>query len=194
MTVKILKKNNYNTKKWAGGETTEIFIFPEDASLENRDFIFRISSATCPEEKSKFSDFTGYNRYITSLDETLKLINKNKELSLNPYEIFFFDGKDETYSKSKVRDFNLILKKGYNATYRTESISEKVDLCFEEGIVLIFIPEGNIRIGVGDDYSDLDTFDSVLIRQKEEITLESIDKNYTKVIIVEVEVDLDERL
>lgn len=194
MTVKILKKNNYNTKKWTGGESTEIFIFPEDASLENRDFIFRISSATCPEEKSKFSDFTGYNRYITSLDETLKLINKNKELSLNPYEIFFFDGKDETYSKSKVRDFNLILKKGYNATYRTESISEKVDLCFEEGIVLIFIPEGNIRIGVGYDYSDLDTFDSVLIRQKEEITLESIDKNYTKVIIVEVEVDLDERL
>ena len=28
MTVKILKKNNYNTKKWDGGETTEIFIFP----------------------------------------------------------------------------------------------------------------------------------------------------------------------
>lgn len=190
MTLKILKKEDYKASKWSGGDTTEIFIYPEDSTLEDRNFIFRISTATSPENKSIFSDFSGYYRYITTLDNKLKIIHNDEEKVLSPYKIFYFDGKDEAYSASSVTDFNLILKKGYAATYRTESICEKVELNFGEGIKLIFIPEGNIKMSTEDGTSILKKLETVLIQNEEtKITLESIDNNYTKVIIIEVEVD-----
>lgn len=190
MTIKILTKNDYKTTKWSGGETTELVIYPEGSSLDNRDFIFRISSATCPDEESVFSDFSGYNRYITPIDKSFDLRHNGEEKTLNPYEILYFDGSDDTASLSSARDFNLILKKGYTATVRTESISEKIELNFAEGIKFIFIPEGNIKIGLTDTTTDLQPFDTVYIESTgEKIYLESIDKTFSKVIIIEVEVD-----
>ncbi len=191
MTINILTKNDYITKNWSGGETTQLLIYPETASLENRDFIFRISSATCPNEESQFSDFSGYQRYITPLNKDFRLRHNGKDLTLKPFEILYFDGADDTASLSEARDFNLIIKKGYTATYRTESISNKTVFNFDRsGIKFIFIPEGNIKFSLNGQSTNLEVFNSIFIKDTaEKIYLESIDKKFSWVIIIEVEVD-----
>lgn len=189
MTIKILNKSDYNTTAWSGGETTELYIYPENSNLKERDFIFRISSATCPDETSKFSDFTGFNRYITSLDKDLILTNQGEEHILKPYEIFFFDGADDTASHSAVRDFNLIIKKGITGSLRSESVQDSVKFRIPSGINLITSPSTSVTFIHNDEEIILQPFEALLIYgENEEIVLKTIDNIYAKLIIVEVEV------
>ena len=36
--VSVITKDNQTTKKWSGGTTTEICIFPKDSNYEDRNF------------------------------------------------------------------------------------------------------------------------------------------------------------
>lgn len=189
MDTTILKKTDYKTSKWKGGETTEILIYPEGSTLENRDFIFRVSFATVDEGYHEFSNFTGFNRYITTLDGDLLLQNRGIERTLKPYEIFLFDGEHNTSSKSeKLTDFNLIIKKGITGSLRSESFKGKIGLKIFGGYNLIFIPEGNIKMTINGTTTKLDPFDTILAFD-EEMTLETIEDKTTKILIVEGEID-----
>lgn len=42
----IRTKEDFIVTSWSGGETTQLAIYPEHASLSKRDFLWRISSAT----------------------------------------------------------------------------------------------------------------------------------------------------
>lgn len=188
MDTKILKTSDYKTSHWSGGTTTQILIYPEGSTLEKRDFVFRVSSATCGDGLNKFSDFTGYNRYITSLDKDLLLINKGEEKLLKPYEILFFDGEDDTASNSAVRDFNLIIEKGVTGSLRSESILGGVTLKIFGGVNLIYIPEGNLRATIKGETINLEVGNSILAYD-DEIVLETIEEETTRILIVEAEVD-----
>lgn len=188
MTIRILKKSDYKTTNWSGGTTTEILIYPDGSTLDERNFDFRVSSATCLSEKSLFSDFSGYNRYITSLDNELILFNQGEKKNIKPYQIFFFDGDDETYSQSSVTDFNLIIKKGLTGSLRSESINDAT-LRISDGINLIFFPEGQYVGKANGERFELESFDALLVTGDEEITLESNDDKNKRILIVEVEED-----
>lgn len=188
MDTKILKKSDYKITNWSGGTTTEILIYPKGSTLENRDFIFRVSSATCEDGKNIFSDFTGYNRYITSLDNDLYLENQGNDLVLKPYEIFSFDGEHVTASKSAVTDFNLIIKKGFTGSLRSESFEDKIQLKIFGGYNLIFIPEGNILMTIDGKTTELEASDTI-VAFDEEMILETVEKRRTKILIIEAEVD-----
>lgn len=188
MTIKILKNSDYKTTNWSGGTTTEILIYPDGSALDERNFDFRVSSATCSAEKSLFSDFSDYNRYITSLDNELILFNQGEKKNIKPFQIFFFDGADETYSQSAVTDFNLIIRKGLTGSLRSESINDAT-LRISDGINIIFFPEGH-HIGKANGESfELEPFDALLVTGDEEIILESDDDEDKKILIVEVEED-----
>lgn len=187
--LKIIRKEDFKATSWSGGETTELYIYPQDSSLADRNFIFRISSATCPEEESVFSDFSGYNRYITSLNNNLHLKNKGQDYNLSPYEIFYFDGEDETASKSAVRDFNLIIKKGYTGSLRSESFEDEINFKNISGMNFIISPEKELILVENKQEKIVKPFEAIFINTKaQEIVLKSIDKKYTRLIIVDVEV------
>ena len=80
-------ENEFITSNWSGGTTSQIFIEPENASVKNKDFDFRISSATCDLDKSEFTPYNGFTRYITPLDGNLKLVNNGNIVNLLPFEI-----------------------------------------------------------------------------------------------------------
>lgn len=186
MDVSILKKKDYKTEKWSGGETTEIFIYPEDSTLKDRDFYFRVSSATCSSEKSLFSDFSDYNRYITTLNNELILYNKSEQRNIKPYQIFFFDGSDKTYSESSVTDFNLIIKKGLAGSLRSESIDD-AKVFISGKINIVFFPKGNFLGEIEGEEYEFDAFDSLLIKGDKELRLRSTTGANEKILIVEVE-------
>ncbi len=97
---------------WSGGTVKELFIYPERAEYEKRNFIFVISTATVDIEESNFTVLDNFNRIILTLDNELILThNENEKIILNKYEPHLFYGGDNTQSRGKVNDYNLIMNR-----------------------------------------------------------------------------------
>ncbi|MDR7370607.1 HutD family protein [Flavobacterium aquidurense] len=106
MNIQLLPKKDSKASVWSGGLTYEYLIYPETASYADRDFVFRISSATIEKEPSEFTKFKGYYRYLVMLDNTLDIeVNKEKKI-YEKYEIMEFHSDDEVISYTKGIDFN----------------------------------------------------------------------------------------
>lgn len=115
MKEKTIKKEDFITTKWAGGETSQLAIYPEDAIFSEKDFLWRISSAIFSSTESNFSNFSGYQRYILPLEGKLSLYHQglyNREL--DKYEVDYFDGHWNTSSRNTMdcMDYNFIIKGG----------------------------------------------------------------------------------
>lgn len=113
MTIQHLTPSDYITTKWSGGLTTQLGIAPASAVYADRDFLWRLSSATVEDAESDFTALPDYERLISTLEGTIELNhNGGEKLTLNPYEVHRFDGGDNTHSWGRCRDFNLMLRKG----------------------------------------------------------------------------------
>ena len=127
--IKILKEVDFKVSTWSGGKTTELFIFPEKSSYKDRDFKVRISSATVELEQSTFTKLEGVNRFITPLNNNLKLThNEEESVDLKPFEIHEFDGSINTNSFGKARDFNLMLANGAKGELKSFLIQEAKEI------------------------------------------------------------------
>ncbi len=114
----IIKKEDFVKTSWAGGETIQMGIYPEDAVFSHKDFLWRISSASFTSKGSKFSDFTGYQRYILPLKGSLRLDHEGLyRRDLEAYDVEYFDGSWTTLSENSLDciDYNFIVKSGSQA-------------------------------------------------------------------------------
>ncbi len=108
----LVKKNECIESSWSGGKTTQLFISPDSSSLEKRDFDYRISCATVNAEKSEFSQFPGYIRYLSIIKGDLKLSHDGDGFfDVDPIEMYCFDGSLPVYATGECEDFNLIVNK-----------------------------------------------------------------------------------
>lgn len=105
--------SEYRISAWSGGTTTEIGISPEKSRYADRDFLWRISSATVDLEESTFTALPDYNRIIMTLEGELDLRHGNgRWIHLREFIPHSFDGGEDTVSRGRVVDFNLMLRKG----------------------------------------------------------------------------------
>lgn len=121
MKEKIISKTSFKKTVWSGGETTQLAIYPEDSIFSEKDFLFRISSATFTSTESQFSNFSGYQRYILPLEGKLYLSHEGLyHRDLNKYDAEYFDGSWTTFSKNTLDciDYNFIVKSGYQANMK----------------------------------------------------------------------------
>ena len=113
MKVEIIKKNQQKESVWSGGRTNQIYIYPPNSTLQDRDFDFRISSAIVEEEESDFTSFIGYDRALMVLNGEIEILHQDQySKKLKQYEVDYFSGDWKTTSKGKITDFNLIVKRG----------------------------------------------------------------------------------
>ena len=112
MQIKIYSPKGRTTSVWAGGTTTELWIWPEGGSYASRNFQARISSATVRLEESDFTALPGVVRYITPLSGGFTLSHPDgRTVSMAPLdEPYCFDGGTATHCVGKATDFNLMLK------------------------------------------------------------------------------------
>lgn len=109
MNYTIIKKENLQPALWEGGKTFEYFIYPEDAVYSERNFLFRVSSATIEKVPSSFTRFENFTRYLIMLDNHLKINHNGIEENYSENEVFRFDSDDIIVSQSSGTDFNLIV-------------------------------------------------------------------------------------
>lgn len=145
---KILKKEDRKISKWSGGITEQLYIYPETSEYAKRDFIFRISIATTELESSQFTKLPNVKRFLSILDGRLEIEHKgHHHIVLNKYEIDEFSGDWDTYSKGKVRDFNLMIKgSDGNFKYKNLSKNEELDISVESKHKFVFCIEGDVMV------------------------------------------------
>lgn len=111
--VHRITEAQYRVSKWGGGLTKQLAIAPKNAVYADRDFLWRISSATVELEESDFTPLPDYNRFLSTLEGEITLNHGDGMVHhLVPGQIHAFDGGVYTHSCGVCTDFNLMLRKG----------------------------------------------------------------------------------
>jgi uncharacterized protein len=149
MRPTIYSSDNRTTINWASGTSTEIFIYPSTGSFAERNFTFRISTASVETEESTFTFFEGITRHLMILKGELELIHEGRYTKhLKPFDQDIFSGEWSTHSKGKGTDFNLMLKGSANGALTHHSIKPGQIQLFESDadFEFIYIVQGSIGI------------------------------------------------
>ncbi len=113
MDYRIYKDQDFRKSNWTGGTTTQLAIFPEDSKYLERNFIWRLSSATCDQEETTFSRLPDYDRVLMVLEGNTVLAHQDVRVArLSELEQDRFDGGYVTKSFGKITDYNLMVAKG----------------------------------------------------------------------------------
>ncbi len=148
---KLLKPSDYLTTQWSGGATTQLSIAPEGAVYADRDFLWRVSSATVELDESDFTPLPDYRRFISVVRGDMTLShNGGAPLTLHPGDIHAFDGGDDTHSAGRCTDFNLMLRKGQAdgtmRSFRPASGSTSFRAGQDAELVLFYCAEGTVDV------------------------------------------------
>lgn len=159
MNIKCFRKKAIQPGIWQGGQTYELCISPETANYRDKDFEFRISTATIEVSPSVFTKFSGYNRYLVMLDNDLSIERNGKREQYERMSLFTFDSSDTIVSFSTGQDFNFMIRKGWAApAFHIGPLHTAMDHL--QG--LVFAPE-RITIEVSGKAYELDQYDCLLI-------------------------------
>ncbi|WIV12481.1 HutD family protein [Proteiniborus sp. MB09-C3] len=178
-SIKIINKEQQITNKWAGGITTQLAIFPENAIYGDRNFIWRLSSAVVELEESTFTELPGFERHLMVLEKELKLVHdKHHTVTLKQFEQDSFEGDWNTTSFGNARDFNLMLRKGtkgilehYRATYN-ERLKLRNNIDFLNGFHCIYCYKGNIKVSSDGEKVPLEEGELLVIEYREQVEIE----------------------
>ncbi|MEF2734872.1 MAG: HutD family protein [Blautia sp.] len=146
----VRNKAHFQTSRWSGGSTTELYLYPEDGSYKEGNFQCRISSAVVEVEQSEFTSLPGVKRYLSIFEGNLEMIHgETEKVRLKPYEVDCFDGGTSTVSFGQVTDFNLMLKNGAEGKMETACLKkgEKISLKPENGeqILAVYVKCGGVK-------------------------------------------------
>lgn len=113
MKYTVYHDKDMSVSRWTGGTTKQLAIYPENGDYLQREFIWRLSSATVEQEESKFSKLPDFNRVLMVLEGDVVLAHQDERVArLKQYEQDRFDGAFKTTSFGKITDYNLMTLKG----------------------------------------------------------------------------------
>lgn len=147
---KLLDKAGYVTTSWSGGTTTQLAISPEGAVYADRDFLWRLSSATVELDHSDFTPLPDYNRFLSVLEGEIQLkIDADAPVPVAPGRIVAFDGGVPVESWGKCVDFNLMVRKGRAqgaVSVLSSDHTQEGEWTPEAGDLAIYCVSGEVRL------------------------------------------------
>lgn len=176
----IIPASQQITSDWAGGTTTQLFIYPEGASYANRDFLFRISTATVETETSTFTSLPGFERILMILDGSMEICHKNHySKHLYPFNTDIFNGDWETTAIGKVTDFNLMMASVVKGACNHELLESKQSLAIQiqSDFYGVYWLQGNALLRCGEEHHQLRNNDFILFDQEKTITILSEERS-----------------
>ena len=166
MTLTHLTPADYLTTQWSGGTTTQLAIAPCGAVYADRDFLWRLSSATVELDESDFTALPAYDRVISTLRGNMTLThNGGERLTFRPYEVHTFSGADDTHSWGRCTDFNLMLRRGQCRGCVTAHFPHGAEtLALRAGeTALLYCGEGSVTLRADGEALTLAAHESALI-------------------------------
>ena len=151
MEIQLIKAKKLLVSEWAGGTTTQLYIYPESADFSKKDFAYRISTATVDLEETSFTPFPNYNRKLMILEGVLDLFHDDQyAIQLHPFDQDAFSGDWISHSKGKVIDYNVIFSPSYSSEIFHFELSkgEEVKLNCKD-TTLLYVLYGEIAVSKG---------------------------------------------
>lgn len=109
MKPTILTPNHFQTSQWSGGSTTQLYIFPANATYAARDFELRISTAKVEVTESTFTTLPGVDRKLMILEGAINITHEGQySKHLKPFEVDEFSGDWKTTAIGTCTDFNVM--------------------------------------------------------------------------------------
>lgn len=201
MILKKLMSDTYIISNWSGGKTRQIAIDPPSAVYADRNFNFRLSSATVDLEESDFTSLPDYERIISPVIGKLQLLfnGSSEPVVLNELEFKHFDGAWKTCSKGKVTDYNLMTRKGVctgKATAITllegETTILPMGISSEEKriVTLVWCVEGEAKINIAHEIICLKSQESAWIEDcdgaEKNLQVSHVVGEFAKLMLAEV--------
>lgn len=126
MRTAIIPAEQQSVTEWSGGRTREIYISGRSASYAQRDFLLRLSSATCEDEASTFTMLPAYERALLVLEGQVSLMHDGREpIRLEPYgDVDYFSGSSLTVSRGTCHDFNVMWAKDASFSVKVEVLKD----------------------------------------------------------------------
>lgn len=105
----ILTPQHFQTTQWSGGSSTQLYIFPANATYAERNFQLRISTAKVEIEESTFTSLPGIDRKLMILDGEITITHEGKySKNLKPFDVDTFSGDWKTTALGTCTDFNVM--------------------------------------------------------------------------------------
>ena len=176
--MKILRAENYKRMPWknGGGETVEIAVFPDNASLA--DFDWRVSMATVASD-GPFSSFPGIDRTLSILQgKGMRLMIEGREPALMTGETaplpFPADvATSATLVDGPIVDLNVMTRRG-KLTHTVQRLAighpQTVDGTTDTTIVLCH--SGAVRLAAAEGQADLAAGDTAILKGPAAVTIE----------------------
>ena len=163
--VTLLKSNDFQVSDWSGGKTKQLYLSPSTGDYGQREFDYRLSTATVEAAESEFSDLSGFHRILMSLDHPLRLLNasRQEETALDPFTPYFFEGSDSITSRGTCTDFNLIYSDHYQG--QMLAISDREELSQDEAIQFIYALSDLMVTGIGLPSLNLETGQLLIVEK-----------------------------
>ena len=148
--MKTLTETDFIISGWSGGTTTQLYISPEGATLDDRNFDWRISSAIVETEESDFTLFEGYERILIPLKGKLEMEHQTPngtiQQNVGEFELARFSGSWPTKGKGKLTDFNVIFKPNYHIKVQVTFFSDEEVFVLEENTRALFLQSGSCSV------------------------------------------------
>jgi len=163
------------------GTTTEIFIFPENSSVQDDSYLWRVSSAAIASSCS-FSQFLGFDRTVLLLEGESMALNHDcvdRPQVVQRMVPYRFKGEWQTtceIADRAVQDFNLIVRRGkVVADLQVLQVAQvQTEISLQSFQALIFCVSGKLEISCGGSQKKLDHYESLLIEQDSLPNVESM--------------------
>jgi len=170
MEFTIITANNFITNNWAGGTSTQLFIYPPKSDYQKRNFDFRLSTAKVEIEKSDFTPLSGISRKIMVLDGSIILQHKNHYTKkLEKFDMDAFEGDWKTSAIGRCTDFNLMTRNNTIGELSIVTIEE--DQCIGHSIdeswdqLFVYIFTGKISFDLNNKTKSLNKGDLLAINK-----------------------------
>lgn len=168
MEISILKSDTFKTTNWSGGATTELYIHPEHANYQKRDFNFRLSKAMVTDQESVFTSLPEIQRKLMVLEGCITLSHDNQYTKqLAKFDVDTFDGSWNSSCVGSCTDFNLMMMG--NTTGNLEGLqmqkNEVTERDIPTGIEFVFAYNysGKINITIANESHCLNDGDLIVI-------------------------------
>ncbi len=191
MNIQIITAEEFNTINWTGGTSTQLYIYPAKSNYQQRDFDFRLSTATVEVEESDFTSLPEVSRKIMILDGAIEIIHENHySKKLGKFDTDSFEGDWKTSSIGKCTDFNLMTRgnaKGEISALAIEknkattiSIDGKVDY------LILYVFSGEISLTINQETHQLQQGNLLVITQFDNANLQLTGSKDSEVILSEI--------
>jgi uncharacterized protein len=153
MNYKVISQNELKTTTWQGGTTTQLYIYPENASYAERNFDFRISTAKVESETSQFTSLPNIHRKLMVLDGSITINHEGHySKKLDKFAIDTFEGNWKTSAIGTCTDFNLMSTKNNSGSITAFQIEKNKELLISKNklskwlVLYIYTGEGSIEL------------------------------------------------